>query len=121
MDKLLRTIIVIFATVVDVCNAQNTIVTMQPENGAVEVNIDTHLMLTMSEETEPGEKGVVSVYDKGTGRLVDRLDMSIPAGPTTGQPSRLTSVAWSSMKTISAHSPVSSATYLNSRPIAPAP
>ena len=78
--------VAVFATMASVCQAQNTITSMLPENGAVDVNIDTHLMLTMSEEAEIGQKGFVSVYDKSTGKLVDRLDMSIPAGPTTGQP-----------------------------------
>ena len=57
-----------------------------PDNGAVDVNIDTHLQLTMTEDAIVGQKGFVSVYDKQTGRLVDRLDMSIPAGPTEPQP-----------------------------------
>lgn len=59
---------------------------MLPENGAVDVNIDTHLTLVMAEEAKIGNHGFVSVYDKRTGKLVDRLDMSIPAGPTEGQP-----------------------------------
>ena len=57
-----------------------------PENGATEVNIDTHLTLIMSDDVTIGQKGFVSVYDKQTGKLVDRLDMSIPAGPTERQP-----------------------------------
>ena len=57
-----------------------------PDNGAVDVNIDTHLQLTMTEDAIVGQKGFVSVYDKQTGRLVDRLDMSIAAGPTEPQP-----------------------------------
>ena len=59
---------------------------MLPENGAVDVNIDTHLTLVMTEDAKIGNHGFVSVYDKRTGKLVDRLDMSIPAGPTEGQP-----------------------------------
>lgn len=66
--------------------APNGVVMMRPENGAAEVNIDTHLVLTMEEDVVIGQHGFVSVYDKGTGRLIDRLDMSIPAGPTQGQP-----------------------------------
>jgi hypothetical protein len=66
--------------------AQNTVVGMMPENGAVEVNPDTHLRLTMAEDAVIGTKGFITVYDKQTGRVVDRLDMSIPAGPTEGQP-----------------------------------
>ena len=59
---------------------------MMPANGAVDVNPDTHLTLTFSEEVMVGEKGFVSIYDKQTGKLVDRLDLSIPAGPAKGQP-----------------------------------
>ena len=59
---------------------------MMPANGAVDVNPDTHLTLTFSEEVMVGEKGFVSIYDKQTGKLVNRLDLSIPAGPAKGQP-----------------------------------
>ena len=70
-----------------VCRAQsNSVVGMFPENGATGVNIDTHLTLTMSDDVVIGQKGFVSVYDAETGKLVDRLDMSIPAGPTASQP-----------------------------------
>ena len=69
-----------------VCQAQNTVSRLSPENGATEVNIDTHLTMTMSDDVVIGQRGAISVYDKKTGRLVDRLDMSIPAGPTKGQP-----------------------------------
>ena len=69
-----------------ICHAQNTVVKMFPENGAKDVNIDTHLMLTMSEEVSIGQKGYVCVFDKKSGKLVDRLDLSIPAGPTSGTP-----------------------------------
>ena len=70
-----------------VCRAQsNSVVGMFPENGATGVNIDTHLTLTMSDDVVIGQKGFVSVYDATTGKLVDRLDMSIPAGPTASQP-----------------------------------
>ncbi len=66
--------------------AQNVVTQMQPANGASDVNIDTHLTLIMAEDAVIGTQGFVSVYDKATGRLVDRLDMSIPAGPTESQP-----------------------------------
>jgi hypothetical protein len=33
-----------------------------------------------------GEKGLIRVYDKTTGKLVDQLDLSIPAGPTERTP-----------------------------------
>ncbi len=77
---------VIIASILCTCMAENNIIGMFPENGATEVNIDTHLTLTMSDKVVVGNKGHVSVYDKKTGKLVDRLDMSIPAGPTKSQP-----------------------------------
>lgn len=40
----------------------------------------------MAEDATVGQQGFVSVYDRRTGKLVDRLDMSTPAGPTQGQP-----------------------------------
>lgn len=71
---------------VSVCHADNIVTKMFPENGATDVNIDTHLILTMAEDATVGQQGFVSVYDRRTGKLVDRLDMSTPAGPTQGQP-----------------------------------
>ncbi|MBR6997747.1 MAG: hypothetical protein IKI19_02955, partial [Prevotella sp.] len=65
---------------------KNVVVKMQPENGAVDVNVDTHLVLTMADDAVVGQRGFVSVYEKKTGKLVDRLDLSIPAGPNVGQP-----------------------------------
>lgn len=69
-----------------ICQAQNSVMRLMPENGAVDVNIDTHLVLMMAEEATVGRQGYISVYDRSTGRLVDRLDLSIPPGPTEGQP-----------------------------------
>ena len=86
MIKILNIVVAMILTSSYVCSAQNTITMMLPENGAVDVNIDTHLTLTMSEDVVIGQKGYITVYDKKTGKLVDRLDMSIPAGPTMGQP-----------------------------------
>ena len=82
MNKL---ILAIFIGIAGIGKAQN-VVTMMPESGATGVNIDTHLVLTMSEEATIGNSGFVSVYDRKTGKLVDRIDMSIPAGPTEPQP-----------------------------------
>ena len=66
--------------------AFSVVTKMIPDNGAQNVNPDTHLTLVLSEEVRLGQKGFISVYDKQTGKLVDRLDMSVPAGPTQGQP-----------------------------------
>lgn len=57
-----------------------------PQNGSVGICPDTHLTITFDQEPTLGTRGFISVYDKQTGRLVDRLDMSVPAGPTTRQP-----------------------------------
>ena len=86
MTKRLWMVLAVMANAVCICMAQDNIVRMLPENGATEVNIDTHLTLIMSDDVTIGQKGFVSVYDKQTGKLVDRLDMSIPAGPTERQP-----------------------------------
>ena len=83
--KLLSVLMMLTAAICH-CGAQNSVAGLFPENGATEVNIDTHLTLTMTDEAVIGQKGFVSVYDKQTGRLVDRLDLSIPAGPTERQP-----------------------------------
>ena len=66
--------------------AASVVTKMVPECGARDVNPDTHLTLVLSEDVHIGQTGFISIYDKQTGKLVDRLDMSIPAGPTQGQP-----------------------------------
>ncbi len=87
MKKITRTLtLVLFSVAALSGQAQNKIVKMQPDNGATHVNIDTHLTLTLSQDVVLGQRGYISVYDKKTGKLVDRLDMSIPAGPTKSQP-----------------------------------
>lgn len=88
VQTMLGDIVVLFLLVgaAYTCRAGNVITKMFPENGATDVNIDTHLILTMAEDATIGQRGFVSVYDRKTGKQVDRLDMSIPAGPTQGQP-----------------------------------
>ena len=78
MEKKVLIALVVLVNMVYVCQAQNAVVKMFPENGATNVNIDTHLTLTMSDDVVIGKQGFVSVYDLKTGKLVDRLDMSIP-------------------------------------------
>ena len=88
MMKIKKTniVLIMLIGITGICNAKS-VVAMMPENGATDVNIDTHLVLTMDEETAIGNCGFISVYDHKTGKLVDRIDMSIPAGPTMPQPS----------------------------------
>ena len=61
-------------------------VVLSPENGAKDVCIDTHLSLTFDKDVTIGKKGKVKVWDAETGKMVDMLDLSIPAGPTASQP-----------------------------------
>lgn len=57
-----------------------------PANGAVEVNPDTQLKMTFTGQPTLGEKGVIRIYEVETNRLVDSLDLSIPAGPDQSNP-----------------------------------
>jgi pectin methylesterase-like acyl-CoA thioesterase len=57
-------------------------VAMLPANGAQQVNPDTHLVLRFAQAPVVGHSGQIRIYDAATNRLVDTLDMSIPAGPT---------------------------------------
>lgn len=57
-----------------------------PANGATDINVDTHLTLTFDKEVTLGNKGMIKVYEAATGKLVDQLDLSIPAGPVASQP-----------------------------------
>lgn len=61
-------------------------VALSPENGAKDVCVDTHLSLTFDRDVTVGKKGKVKVWDAETGKMVDMLDLSIPAGPTASQP-----------------------------------
>lgn len=57
-------------------------VVLFPANNAVDVNPDTHLILTFESELVIGSSGKIYIYDATDDSLVDVLDMSIPAGPT---------------------------------------
>lgn len=59
-------------------------VEMKPLNKAVGVNPDTKLQLTFETPPVLGSTGKIRVFEKGTGKLVDELDLSKPAGPTIG-------------------------------------
>jgi pectinesterase len=66
--------------------AQNSGVTLYPANRAAGVNPDTHLVVTFASAagigtTGIGKSGQIRIYDADGHRLVDTLDMSIPAGP----------------------------------------
>ncbi|MRW91659.1 carbohydrate esterase [Duganella sp. FT80W] len=58
------------------------LIALQPADGAREVNPDTHLVLRFAQPPVLGASGLIRIYDAATGKLVDTLDLSIPAGPT---------------------------------------
>lgn len=53
-----------------------------PAEGAQQVNPDTHLVLRFDQPPVLGKSGLIRIVDAVSGRLVDTLDLSIPAGPT---------------------------------------
>lgn len=57
-------------------------ITPLPANGAQQVNPDTHLVLRFDQAPALGKSGLIRIYDAVSGKLVDTLDLSIPAGPT---------------------------------------
>lgn len=61
-------------------------VSFYPQENARDINIDTHLVIEFDKAVKAGSKGIITVTDKTTRKVVDRIDMSIPAGPTEGQP-----------------------------------
>jgi pectinesterase len=58
-----------------------------PRDKAVNVNPDTHLKLIFQNKPELGNSGQIRIYDASDDRLVDVLDLSIPAGPIAPTPS----------------------------------
>lgn len=63
------------------------VVIRYPADKASDINPDTHLELTFRTVPVLGSSGEIRVYDARTNRLVDVLDLSIPAGPKTPTPS----------------------------------
>ena len=61
--------------------ASNTIVFF-PANKTRDINPDTHMIITFPSAPILGTTGMIRIYDMADNRLVDQLDMSIPAGPT---------------------------------------
>jgi pectin methylesterase-like acyl-CoA thioesterase len=78
MPRLLCTLVFIAAA----APAGAAVVSLLPANGAQQVNPDTHLVLRFDRAPVLGASGRIRIYDAVSGRLVDTLDLSIPAGPT---------------------------------------
>src|SRR6185312_4829717 len=62
-------------------HGQAQAVTHFPAEKAGGINPDTHLVLTFSAPPTIGKSGQVRIYDVAGHKLVDTLDLSIPAGP----------------------------------------
>lgn len=56
--------------------------TLFPLNEAASVNPDVKLKLTFQSVPQIGKSGKIRIFDAADDRLVDTLDLSIPAGPT---------------------------------------
>jgi pectinesterase len=54
-----------------------------PLQNSKNVNPDTHFEITFKSAPMIGKSGEIRIYDAKDNRLVDKLDLSIPAGPTT--------------------------------------
>jgi pectinesterase len=75
---------IVITTLLILCNlvfAQTT--SLFPADKTKKVNPDTHLVLTFPSEPNLGKSGQIRIYDSADDRLVDVLDLSISAGPTT--------------------------------------
>ena len=83
MKRIIITCIVLYAMMGVM--AQNPM-HFYPEENSNGINVDTHLVIQFDRNIEAGNKGKITVYDKTTKKVVDCIDMSIPAGPTEGQP-----------------------------------
>ena len=59
---------------------------LSPEHGAKNVNPDTRLTITFETAPTLAGSGMIRVFDAATGRAVDSLDLSIPAGPPLDKP-----------------------------------
>jgi pectinesterase len=57
-------------------------VELLPRAGAAGVNPDTPLRLVFDTAPAIGTRGQIRIYDAADDRLVDTLDLSVPAGPT---------------------------------------
>jgi hypothetical protein len=83
--------VTVLAILFVVCGrAETGVVTISPANNAVAVNPDTHFVLTFSNAPTLGQSGQIRIYDAAGHRLVDTLDLSMPAGP---DPSRRVAVS----------------------------
>jgi pectinesterase len=67
--------------------AQSGAIDLFPADKAHNVNPDTHLQIMFKTTPVPGHAGQIRIYNAADNKLVDMLDLSIPAGPTESTPS----------------------------------
>jgi pectinesterase len=72
------------ANVVQARASAQSVVTRFPVARATDVSPDTRLVLTFPTAPTLGKSGQIRIYDAADNRPVDVLDLSIPAGPTSG-------------------------------------
>jgi len=65
---------------------QTSACVLSPAAGATDINPDTHLVITFPDAPTLGTAGLIRIIDTGTNRVVDTLDLSIPAGPAERGP-----------------------------------
>ena len=63
-------------------SVESNLIGRYPADKSRNINPDTHLKITFPSSPILGTTGKIRIYDLEDNRLVDQLDMSIPAGPT---------------------------------------
>jgi pectinesterase len=61
---------------------QNEPVTIFPKDKSINVNPDTHLVLTFSQPPKIGTSGLIRIIDSTDNKIIDTLDLKIPASPS---------------------------------------
>lgn len=74
-------ILIIIAVPVIILQAGENIIGFYPANGATQVNPDVQLKIHFEGKPFVRNNGFIRIYEAASNRLVDSLDMSIPAGP----------------------------------------
>ena len=93
MKRIITLLFLITVTVSSGLQAQEP-VSLFPASGASGVNPDSHLFIMFEGQPALGTSGFIRIFDAATGRQVDSLDMSIPAGPETADMERKQSAVY---------------------------
>jgi pectin methylesterase-like acyl-CoA thioesterase len=75
-------VVLITLTVTSVSAQRNTATIIHfPADKSVGANPDTHLVLTFPSVPTLGKSGQIRIYDAANNKLIDTLDLNMPAGP----------------------------------------